>query len=1015
MPAVEFEGMRAVRRELERVLESSGFKRNERISGFLRFVVERHLAGRDLELKESVLGTEVFGRSPDYDPKRDPIVRTEAGRLRSRLIEYYAREGRDDSLVIDLPKGGYVPVFHERAARPAGDPGRKAPDRRLAPKHVGRENELAELNHCFDAAVRKCGSMVSVCGEPGIGKTMLAEAFLDRVSRQSRCHIAVGRCSERLAGTDAYLPILEALENLLNSQSGEAASGVMKAVAPSWFADMPQAGGLPDALPSSSQERRKREFVSFLEALTRDCPLVFFVDDLHWADLSSTDLLSYAGLRCGSLPVVILGTYRPSDLLLSGHPFREVKLELQARRLAKEIDLTSFRPQDVKAFIELEFPSNCFPPGFGDSVWKQTEGIPLFVSDLLHHLSDAGLIACQDDSWGLTCPLPEIQNTLPDSVRGMVERKIGRLDARLRALSEAASVQGAGFHSAVLSRVTGIEPAEVEAALEVLAQSHRLVRFEREEEFPDGTFTLRYAFSHALYQNALFAGIRPTRRAALSAEVADALLAYHGSGAGIASQLGHLFEAAREWERASEYFAAASENVARLSANREAAEFALRAIANAERIRGGARVRRVLQGTLQLAGARQALSDYQQSISDFLSGARLAETLGDPETQVNALCGAAISAGFMRQMDRQHELGTMALRLARASGSSAAYAESVLGAERIFSGDLTTARNYLESAVPALQKSGPAHAAVFACGNLGILANFQSEYREAEAVLGWALEKVRTAGFSHDVLRIIWLQGIVQANRGRLSEALGTLREGMRLAELNGERYWFSRFPNTIGWLHGELADFKSGLRLNSEGIQAGRESDTLETEANSHINLASVYLELGDSTLAWEHLCEGERILKREHHVEWLRWRFNIRLNLEMARYWIARADAPRAHARAAEALARAERFQARKHMAGAHKLLGDLAFLTDRLADAAREYDTALAILEQYPCPLLEWKVLLSRGQVARCSKDLLKADDLFARSKATVACIANSVRDDRLRQGFLKSRLARENLLG
>lgn len=755
--------------------------------------------------------------------------------------------------------------------------------------------------------------------------------------------------------------------------------------------------------------------MTFLETLTRDCPLVFFVDDLHWADLSSTDLLSYAGLRCGLLPVVILGTYRPSDLLLSRHPFREVKLELQARRLAKEIDLTSFRPQDVAAFIELEFPSNCFPPGFGDSVWKQTEGIPLFVSDLLHHLSDAGLIVCQDDSWGLTCPLPEIQNTLPDSVRGMVERKIGRLDATLRALAEAASVQGAEFHSAVLSRVTAIGAAEVEAALEVLAQSHRLVRFEREEEFPDGTFTLRYAFSHALYQNALFAGIRPTRRAALSAEVAEALLASHGSGTGIASQLGHLFEAARKWERASEFFAAASENVARLSANREAADFALRAIANAERIRGGARARRVLHGTLQLAGARQALSDYEQSISDFISAARLAETLGHAETQVNALCGAAISAGFMRERDRQHELATMALRLARSSGSSAAYAESVLAIGHITSGDLTAARNYLESAVPALQQSGPAHAAVFACGNFGLLQHFQSEYREAEAVLGWAVEKVRTAGFSHDVLRILWLQGMVQANRGRLSEALCTLREGMRLAELNGERYWFSRFPNTLGWLYAELADFDSGLRFNAEGVRAGREAGTPETEANSHINLATAYLELSDSTRAWEHLCEGERILKRERPVDWLQWRFNIRLDLEMARYWIAREDVAQGQARAAEALARAERFQARKHMAGAHKLLGDLAFLTHRLADAAREYDTALAILKQYPCPLLEWKVLLSRAQVARCSKDLRRADDLFARSRATVACIADAVRDDRIRQEFLQSRLVRENLLG
>src|SRR5262249_29256829 len=97
---------------------SSGFIRNERLSRFLRFVVERHLEGRDEEIKESLIGFEVFGRKPDYDPKLDSVVRTEAARLRARLAEYYGREGRDRRLVIELPKGGYIPVFrHAETAR----------------------------------------------------------------------------------------------------------------------------------------------------------------------------------------------------------------------------------------------------------------------------------------------------------------------------------------------------------------------------------------------------------------------------------------------------------------------------------------------------------------------------------------------------------------------------------------------------------------------------------------------------------------------------------------------------------------------------------------------------------------------------------------------------------------------------------------------------------------------------------------------------------------------------------
>jgi TolB-like protein/Tfp pilus assembly protein PilF len=104
----------AVRRALEHLLSSAGFSRNDRQSQFLRFLVERHLEGRDNELKESVIGVEVFGRDPGYDPKLDGIVRTEAVRLRARLEKYYATEGSADPLIIELPKGGYKPVIRTR-------------------------------------------------------------------------------------------------------------------------------------------------------------------------------------------------------------------------------------------------------------------------------------------------------------------------------------------------------------------------------------------------------------------------------------------------------------------------------------------------------------------------------------------------------------------------------------------------------------------------------------------------------------------------------------------------------------------------------------------------------------------------------------------------------------------------------------------------------------------------------------------------------------------------------------
>jgi TolB-like protein len=120
-----------VRSELEKILASKGFAQNHRLKTFLRFVVEQELVGLGDQLKESLVGVEVFGRRPDYDVRQDSVVRTEAARLRTRLAEYYANGGADDRLVIELPKGGYKPVFR------AVEPPRSLVGRASAPVGVG--------------------------------------------------------------------------------------------------------------------------------------------------------------------------------------------------------------------------------------------------------------------------------------------------------------------------------------------------------------------------------------------------------------------------------------------------------------------------------------------------------------------------------------------------------------------------------------------------------------------------------------------------------------------------------------------------------------------------------------------------------------------------------------------------------------------------------------------------------------------------------------------------------------
>ena len=116
-----------IQQQVDKVLSSPGFARNERLSRFLRFVVEKQLEGKTGEIKESLVGIDVFGRTPGYDTRSDSVVRTEAAKLRARLAEYYAGEGASDPIVVELPKGGYTPVFHQKAeVREAATAGSKA-------------------------------------------------------------------------------------------------------------------------------------------------------------------------------------------------------------------------------------------------------------------------------------------------------------------------------------------------------------------------------------------------------------------------------------------------------------------------------------------------------------------------------------------------------------------------------------------------------------------------------------------------------------------------------------------------------------------------------------------------------------------------------------------------------------------------------------------------------------------------------------------------------------------------
>src|SRR5262249_1181852 len=147
-----------------------------------------------------------------------------------------------------------------------------------------------------------------------------------------------------------------------------------------------------------------------------------------------------------------------------------------------------------------------FPPDFADLIFSQTEGSPLFMAELLRYLRERGVIAEAGGRWSLASDVPDLRQDLPASVRGMIQRPLERPGEDGPRRLPAASVQGHEFDSALVAGALELDPIRVEDRLQVLERVHGLVRLVREHEFPDRKPTLRYAFVHVLYQQALYAG-----------------------------------------------------------------------------------------------------------------------------------------------------------------------------------------------------------------------------------------------------------------------------------------------------------------------------------------------------------------------------------------------------------------------------------------------------------------------------------------------------------------------------
>jgi predicted ATPase/DNA-binding winged helix-turn-helix (wHTH) protein len=502
---------------------------------------------------------------------------------------------------------------------------------------VGREEVLSRMRSWLEKMLHGERQIVFVTGEAGIGKTALVDTFVRSIASDRNLRIGRGQCLEQYGTSEAYLPVLEAIGRLCREQ--RRVVDVLRAHAPMWLLQMPSLVSAADRellsqeVSGATRERMLREMGEALEALTADLPLVLILEDLHWSDYSTLDLISYLARQRQAAKLMLIGTYRTVELIVSGHPLKAVKRELLAKQQCEELRLEYLTEEAVAEYLSVRFPANRFPPQLAALIHERTEGNPLFMVNVVDYLVAEGLIGKREENSELLVAIENVEVGVPDSIRHMIEKQIDHLNAEEQRTLETASVAGAEFSVLAVVAGLGVERATVELRCDGLARQRQFIQDCGVQELPNGDALTRYGFIHALYQNVLYDRVPPWRRVQLHRRLGELGEELYGERAKeIAAELAMHFERGSNFGQAVKYLHQASENDIRRFAYREAVGLSRRALELLRRLPDTPdRARQELRLQLTLGMPLIAIEGYAAPDvgSAYLRARELCRQLGD--------------------------------------------------------------------------------------------------------------------------------------------------------------------------------------------------------------------------------------------------------------------------------------------------------------------------------------------------------------------------------------------------
>jgi predicted ATPase/class 3 adenylate cyclase len=743
---------------------------------------------------------------------------------------------------------------------------------------VGRDRELADVLAAFERAVAGRAQIVRVVGEAGAGKSRLDREALARLAvtgarpalRQATCS-SLGEATYGVLAAflrhaydlDVGVPLEEARARIVRGLVGAGGSEEEAAVlAPLVGHILGRERGRAMPGEEEPEQIRRRILVAtrtLVERRLQKGPVVLLVEDAHWADTASLEVLRFLVHQLADRPLVLLVTHRPD--------FDPRRLDVASAE-ACGVTLAPLTTSESEAVLRGFFGAGVdrWPRSLRDLVTSRAGGNPLFLEEIARGLLDAGVLAQTRAGWQAVADVERVE--VPPTLQALLLARLDRLPGGARRLLQEAAVLGHEFAAALLRAMTA-EPAGVDATLDLLAEAELI------DEAPSATGeddARRYRFRHALFQEVVYENVLQRRRAELHERAGRALERLTGEQPERLEDLealGRHFVAGGEAARGARYLLAAGDRARAVYANDAALAHYRRALEALDRADDGEAdriaVRERLGDVLALTGERQeAREQYEAALarlaarSDAAGQARVHRKLGwlhwhaGDRDRALAECraGLALLEGHQAHVERSHllqEMGRMAFR-AGDNERALAWAQQALAEALAVAGPEGGG-----TAAPEVTM-----ALVDAYNTLGIALARAGRRREAVAHVERSAALAEAAGLLHAACRSYSNLGVLYSTLDP-RRAIETCRRGLDTATRTGDVVSQSRLYANLAVAYCALTN-----RCDEDGVRAARSAIELDRRLGLLDHLAVPLI-----VLAQIHQCHGQPRLAREHFEE--------------------------------------------------------------------------------------------------------------------------------------------------